>query len=61
MVRDFSNKLAMHDFDRGAFAPVVSFIEMVRYMSHKDPDELEKILVELRQKPSPPIGGWRDE
>jgi len=46
VTRDFARKLAYHSFNEG-LGPVISFIEMVRYLQATDPEELEKIRQEL--------------
>lgn len=51
VLRFFATGLVMHDFERGAYAPVVSLIEQVRYLHQTDPQELAKILEELRGRP----------
>lgn len=51
VTRDFARRLAMHGFIEGSHGPVISFIEMVRYLQMTDPEELEKIRVELLSKP----------
>jgi len=48
VLRYFAWSLKYHNFEAGAKDPIVSFIEQVRFMYQSDPDELEKILDELR-------------
>lgn len=48
--RFLAEGLRTHSFNYGAAAPVVSFIEHIRYLDRKSPDEVEKLLNELRSK-----------
>jgi hypothetical protein len=45
--RWFARALVDHSFERGRTDPIVSFIEQVRYLAYKNPEELQKIIEEL--------------
>lgn len=52
------------DWERGAIAPMISFLELVRYVHATAPQELERVIQELRDKeqrlmPSPRWNGPR--
>jgi hypothetical protein len=49
-LRWWAQVLAEHGFEKGAMAPVTSFMEQVRYLHVTDPDRLERILKELQAK-----------
>lgn len=49
LARWWANALATHSFEQGARNPVVSFIEVIRYLALTDPEELEAIINELRE------------
>jgi hypothetical protein len=48
--RWFARGLSEHAFDKGALSPVISFIEQVRYLAHRDPEALERVLNELKAR-----------
>lgn len=43
----FARALAEHTFEKNAYGPVASFIEQIRYLSHKDPDAVERLIRRL--------------
>jgi len=43
----FARALAEHAFDRFATAPVISFIEQVRYLALTDPGALERVIASV--------------
>ena len=50
MARFFATAFTTHGFNYGAAGPVVSFMETIRWLALKDPEELEKIIEEWREK-----------
>jgi hypothetical protein len=48
MIRYFATGLSTHSFEYGAKSPLGSLMEMVKYLSEKDPEEMEKIIREFR-------------
>lgn len=49
LIRWHANALATHSFDYGAKAPIAAFIDMVRYLSQTDLEELNKIMAEFQE------------
>jgi hypothetical protein len=49
LLRSFAYQITQHSFAYGSVHPIISVIEMARYIDRTNPDELEEILVELRQ------------
>lgn len=50
VTRWMAHVLSEHGFERFALSPVISFMEQVRYLAVKDPEELAKIIQELQAK-----------
>lgn len=46
--RWFAQALTMHDFDRGAFEPTISFIEQIRYLTQTDLPAVQRLIDELQ-------------
>lgn len=52
----FATALKDHSFDRGAAAPIISFIEQIRWLTLTDKPAVERILNHFRRIPdSPPV------
>lgn len=45
----FAECMRNHDFEIGANAPVISFIEQIRYLQQTEPEALERIIAELKK------------
>lgn len=49
VLRWFSRTISEHSFQRDSLAPIISTIEIVRFIQETDPETLEGILDELRR------------
>lgn len=49
LLRWWAHQMSSHSFNPGALSPVISFIEQIRYLSLTDPEEVNRILEELKE------------
>jgi hypothetical protein len=45
--RWFAHAFVTHSFDRGAKAPICSFIDQIRYLTQTDPDAVQRLIDEF--------------
>lgn len=44
----FAQGLAFHDFEKANKAPIITFIETIRYLTVTDPEAVKRIINKLR-------------